>query len=66
MVSAVIRRFRRFSPGILAASLLLIPALSGCSNKVEEGTLQEEQAPEITDANNAMMDYAKTQGKTKD
>ncbi|WP_233579024.1 hypothetical protein [Tautonia sociabilis] len=46
-----------------AALALAIVPLSGCGGSPKEGTIMEDQAPEITEANNAMEEFAKSQGK---
>ena len=48
-----------------AALALAVAPLSGCGGGPEEGTVMEEQAPEITEANNAMEEFAKNQGKAE-
>lgn len=46
------------------ALILTFGFLSGCGGP-QEGTLQEEQSEEITEANNAMLEYAQSEGKVQ-
>lgn len=50
--------------GLSMALILTFGFLSGCGGP-QEGTLQEEQSEEITEANNAMLEYAQSEGKVQ-
>ena len=63
----MLRRLFNSTRGLVRLAFLapvaVIVALSGCGDSVEQKTLPAEQPKEITEANNNMENFMKTQGK---
>lgn len=65
MLREMNRGSRALGLSVSMALVLSLGLLSGCGGP-PEGTIQEEQSEEITEANNAMLEYAESQGKVQD